>query len=34
MLKASGFGAMRGTAKILGDIIEPVGDEKDWEAAR
>lgn len=28
----SWFGAMKGTVKILGDIVEPVGDD-DWEAA-
>jgi prevent-host-death family protein len=27
----SGYGAMRGRMKILGDIMEPVGEE-DWEA--
>jgi antitoxin (DNA-binding transcriptional repressor) of toxin-antitoxin stability system len=31
--KQSGWGAMKGTAEELGDIVEPLGDE-DWEAAR
>jgi prevent-host-death family protein len=26
------LGAMKGTAKVRGDIVAPVGDEKDWEA--
>ncbi len=29
----SGFGCMRGTIEILGDIVEPLGSE-DWEALR
>lgn len=28
--KGSTFGCMKGTAEILGDIVEPLGDE-DWE---
>lgn len=28
------FGAMRGTAKILGDIIAPASDPEDWDALR
>ena len=28
------LGAMQGTATIIGDIVSPVGDESDWEAAR
>lgn len=32
-VRQSGYGAMRGTAEELGDIVEPLGDE-DWEAAR
>jgi prevent-host-death family protein len=28
--KKSAFGCMAGTAKILGDIVEPLGEE-DWE---
>lgn len=28
--KESAFGCMAGTAKILGDIVEPLGEE-DWE---
>jgi prevent-host-death family protein len=31
-LKQSGWGAMKGTAEELGDIVEPLG-EDDWEAA-
>jgi prevent-host-death family protein len=27
-------GSMAGTATILGDIVSPVGNEKDWEAGR
>jgi prevent-host-death family protein len=27
----SSFGAMKGTGRILGDIVEPIGEE-DWEA--
>jgi prevent-host-death family protein len=28
----SWLGSMRGTAKIVGDIISPASDESDWEA--
>ncbi len=28
------LGCMRGTGRILGDIVSPVSDENDWEAAR
>ena len=28
------IGAMAGTAEINGDIVSPVGEETDWEAAR
>lgn len=28
------FGSMRGTAKILGDIISPASDPEDWDALR
>ncbi len=28
------LGAMKGTGRILGDIVSPVGHESDWEAAR
>jgi prevent-host-death family protein len=28
------LGCMRGTARILGDIVGPISDENDWEAAR
>jgi prevent-host-death family protein len=28
------LGCMRGTGRIIGDIVSPVGDESDWEAAR
>jgi prevent-host-death family protein len=28
------LGAMAGTGKIVGDIIAPASDEKDWEALR
>lgn len=31
--KKSAFGCMAGTAKILGDIVEPLGEE-DWEVYR
>ena len=30
----SWVGSMVGTAKILGDIVSPVGEESDWEAGR
>ena len=28
------LGSMKGTMKILGDIVSPVGAESDWEAAQ
>ena len=28
------LGAMQGTGRIVGDIVSPIGDESDWEAAR
>jgi len=28
------FGRHIGSAEILGDIVGPIGDESDWEAAR
>ena len=28
------IGSMKGTSKILGDIISPASDESDWEALR
>lgn len=31
---ADWIGSMRGTGRILGDIVSPVMDESDWEAAR
>jgi prevent-host-death family protein len=31
--KGSTFGCMAGTAEILGDIVEPLGEE-DWEVFR
>jgi prevent-host-death family protein len=30
----SWVGSMVGTARILGDIVSPVGNESDWEAGR
>jgi prevent-host-death family protein len=30
----SWIGSMRGTMEILGDIVSPVMDESDWEAAQ
>jgi prevent-host-death family protein len=30
----SWIGSMRGTGKILGDIVSPVMDDSDWEAAQ
>lgn len=30
--RRSTYGAMKGTIRILGDIVEPVGSEEDWEA--
>ena len=29
---AGWLGAMRGTARITGDIVAPVGDPEDWES--
>ena len=31
--RTSTYGAMKGTGRILGDIVEPVVAEEDWEAA-
>ena len=28
------LGSMRGTARIVGDIVSPAGDEDDWEVLR
>ncbi len=28
------LGSMAGTGRILGDIVSPASDEKDWEALR
>jgi prevent-host-death family protein len=28
------LGALRGTVKILGDIVSPASDEEDWEVLR
>jgi prevent-host-death family protein len=28
------FGAMRGTARIVGDIVSPAVDESEWEVLR
>lgn len=28
------FGGMVGTARIVGDIVGPIGDESDWESAQ
>jgi prevent-host-death family protein len=28
------LGTMMGSGRILGDIVGPIGDESDWEAAR
>ena len=28
------LGSMRGSAEILGDIVSPVSEEADWEAAQ
>ena len=28
------LGSMKGTARIVGDIITPASEEKDWEALR
>jgi prevent-host-death family protein len=30
----SWLGSMRGTARIIGDIVSPVSEESDWEAGR
>lgn len=30
----SWIGSMAGTARILGDIVSPVGNEKEWGAGR
>ena len=30
----SWIGSMVGSAKILGDIVSPAGEESDWEAGR
>jgi len=30
----SWIGSMAGTAQIIGDIVSPVSEEGDWEAAR
>jgi len=30
----SWIGSMAGTAQIIGDIVSPVSEESDWEAAR
>lgn len=32
--KRNGFGCMRGTVKISGDIVAPAFDEDDWEMLR
>jgi prevent-host-death family protein len=31
---ANWLGCMEGTARIVGDIVSPVGSENDWEAGR
>jgi len=31
---ASGLGSMRGTARIIGDIVSPIVDPDDWEVLR
>jgi len=28
------LGAMKGTARIVGDIVSPAGDADDWEVLR
>jgi prevent-host-death family protein len=28
------LGCMSGTVEFLGDVVEPVSDEREWEAAR
>ena len=28
------LGTMAGTDRIIGDIVGPIGDESDWEAAK
>lgn len=30
----SWIGSLAGTARIIGDIVSPSGDESDWEAGR
>jgi len=30
----SWIGSMVGSARILGDIVSPAGEESDWEAGR
>ena len=30
----SWLGCMRGTGRIVGDIVGPISDESDWEASR
>jgi prevent-host-death family protein len=30
----SGFGSMKGTARILGDIVGPISSEEEWDAAK
>lgn len=32
--KTDWIGSMKDTMKILGDIVSPAGDEKDWEVFR
>lgn len=34
LLSARRFGRHIGSVEILGDIVGPIGDESDWEAAR
>lgn len=31
---ANWLGCMKGTARIVGDIVSPVGSENDWESGR
>jgi hypothetical protein len=28
------MGTMAGTGRIIGDIVGPIGDQSDWEAAK
>jgi prevent-host-death family protein len=28
------LGTMAGSGRIIGDIVDPIGDESDWEAAK